>query len=425
MRQPYILAILSLAACYPQNAELVEGQYAAFVSATRSLTTRRELLDLEEFEATSKIDCRAEDDRDAFDDADRAKICQGDEGAPNGRFPVHETWLKQDAFQLVTETLAPEDTWIGEAIITSEQDFQVTFHHRMPGGEDLRWQFAIDPVFAPKRCQPKGDDQFGYEPIDGDWIENWSADLGDGEDRLFLLTGNSYQVNPLNFDGNAANTAQYWALPRQWEAGIAQGKFSEDLLNMRTDRYGLPSVYALADADDDVEIERKDLFYCPTAPGETPSNNSICDWATFDPSEAGGAEAADDFLTFGDMIDAVKATADDTTAELSRAGVDFIAPHVHENRWRAADGNAVGLDGWAGVHYNWVRIDAGSTLEVGGSASGEYHLVLDAADTGSRVFLRGTFQIDKIKKDIYSTRDVNAEKNEENQTVLCGEQLFE
>jgi hypothetical protein len=427
MRQPYILAILGLVACYPQNAELVDGEYAAFISATRSLTTRRELLDYEKFDIPGKmIDCRPTDDRDTFPEEDREQICQGDDGAPNGRFPIHESWLKQDAFRVVGETLAPEDTWIGEAIITSENDFQVTFHHRLPGGEDLRWQFVIDPVFAPKACQKTAEDTFSYEPINGDWVENWSADLGEDAagDRLFFLTGNSYQFNPKNPNGNEPNSNQFWALPRQWESGLAGGKFSEDLMSMRTDRYGMPATYGLADADDEVEVELTDLYYCPLAADSPTGNNALCDWRSFDNSEAGEAATTTNYATFGDLVNAVNDTRDGVIEEIQRTGVEFFEPRVHENRWRTPDGVASGLDGWVGLHYNWVRIDAGSNLEVGGSASGEYHLVLDGTDTGSRVLIRGTFNVDKIKKDRYVTADVNADKYEENQTEVCGQQFY-
>ena len=68
-----------------------------------------------------------------------------------------------------------------------------------------------------------------------------------------------------------------------------------------------------------------------------------------------------------------------------------------------------------------VETDAGSDLSVGGSASGKFFLVFDAIDSYSRFFVSGEFNVDRIKKDRWTTDDLNAIKIEENGTVLCSE----
>jgi hypothetical protein len=97
-----------------------------------------------------------------------------------------------------------------------------------------------------------------------------------------------------------------------------------------------------------------------------------------------------------------------------------IRPRVHDNAWREHDGSSAGLDGWVGLHYNWIRFDDGSTLERGGSASGEFSLLFDAEDNQSRIYVRGNFETRRIKQDTWVSEFVPEVKFEENGTTVCG-----
>lgn len=47
--------------------------------------------------------------------------------------------------------------------------------------------------------------------------------------------------------------------------------------------------------------------------------------------------------------------------------------------------------------------------------------MFDGLDSQSRVFLNGSFTVDKIKKDAWGLQDLRADKYAEYGTLLCGE----
>ena len=183
----------------------------------------------------------------------------------------YETWIDNGAFYVRGNNLEP---WRGEAIITSEGDFQLTFHNTLPGGADLRFAIVVDPNFQPTQCIQSGDgDSTERANIDGDWLAGWSTQLDEmAEDEnlspalakyashfpggtLFFPNARSYQYDP-------GNTEAFWSIPNEWRAGHAQGKFAEEFFNARTVRYGEPSIYQTVDEGEEATIERDDMFYC-------------------------------------------------------------------------------------------------------------------------------------------------------------------
>lgn len=376
---PSFLLLLSVG-CAPQNAELTEGTYWTFLSYNSSRTLFEGNVDLDAADDYYAIDCR--------------QLQEGEEHLPNALDicgsdnwpPRHEGWLRRDAFEVISEPLEP---WRGEAVITSEGDLQITFHHRPPGSEDFRFAIAINPDFEPLRCVETAAGGVHYEIVDGaDWVEKWSEDV-DG--TLYYLNSGAYQFNP-------SNTDDLWILPQEWRAGYAAARFAAEDFSMRRVRYGLPSAYISYELDESSQPTAADLFYVPMLAGTDPAEN-------------------EDFQA---EIDRVERVADTTQEELAMVGVDF-RPMVHTNEWRIPDGHAAGLDGWVELHYNWIRFDRGSDLSVGGEASGDFGLVYDAQESQSRVFVTGSFQIDRIKRDRWVTADVEAAKLEEYGTTLCGE----
>lgn len=317
-------------------------------------------------------------------------------GAPGAPAFAYESWLHRDAFQVVKQPLEP---WRGEAIMTTEGDFQITFHHKV-GGDELRFAFVVDPDFQPQECVGDGDN-VSAEDVDGNWLENWSRETPDdkGGTMYFLNTG-AYQFNPSDLE-------DAWFLPQDWLAGYAEAKFAEEDFFVRGARYGDPVAYseyeALGDLFGQVFVTVEDLFYIALGADDDP--------ATADLDEDGVPDYEEMAEQVGDVI---------TQTETEYALLEYEAtPVSHLNDWRPPDGLADGLDGWGELHYNWVRIDDGSKLEVDGNASGEFHLLLTAIDSQSRVLIRGEFNVDKIKKERWGTKDVEAEKLEENGTVLC------
>ena len=441
MRSSSLALILLATACEPKNAELTAGDFTAFL-ATDSLTLFRESLKIDEFATAYAIDCRVfegaeNDDRLRLDN--RLPVCPGDPGivesedavfvngaqvspAVQGDWPLeHESWLDNGGFQVVSDSFDP---WRGEAVITSEGDLQMGFHQRLPGGEDFRFMIAVDPNFNPRRCNQEGDD-LNFEPIDGDWLENWSEGV-DG--TMFFLNGAEFHYAPEEVRQGEEDpiryTAQPWFIPEEWRAGFAAGQFADDRLRVRSARYARPAAYIGVDnqgllSSPAAPITRADLFYY--------GYDSVYGDGPEEFGEIVGAELA------AARVDAETAVVDEIASEIMSEyrnmevpsaedvdGLPSIKPIVHNNDWREHDGNPAGYDGWVALNYSWIRFDSSSELVKGGAASGEFSILFDAEDNQSRVQVRGTFNIKKIKKDTWVTDFLPDTKFEENGNTVCG-----
>ena len=424
-----LVPLLFLAACAPQSAELQNGSYVAFMAEGTSLSLSKGEVDPSLYETSYNLDCRD------FENAQDRNLFQLEDPIPCGAtFPTeHELWANDAGFRVVTEELEP---WRGEAFIGAEGDMQIGFHHRVPGGADMRFLMVVDPNFQPTTCVPSGDGTVSVEPLDGDWIENWSTELdtiasaNGGVDpafahlepyldggRLFFLNGTSYQVNPLNADPSSGN--DFWLLPDQFEAGATRGKIAEELLLMRQSIWGRPMVYQVVEDEEDEDaapFEQTDLWWCRLNEGDNPNNAECAFPALYDDMD--------------DLENEVTTVADETYQEYRRMfrpvnGEDPVfeyRPITHLNRWREPDGVPAGFDGWGEMHYNYVVFSGDSDLEVGGFAEGAFSLQLEAVDSDTRVILKGQFVIESIKKDRWTTADLRAEKAEENDVELCFQQ---
>jgi hypothetical protein len=421
-----LLALFALMGCNPQNAELTSGSYTMFVSKNTSTVISQEKIDFSKFENTWNIDCRILEDQELRLE-DPLDICNGynefvgsktrtdvgDDGQEGTEDDVyeydsveHEGWVNLDGFQVAHETLAP---WRGEAIMTSEGDLHITFHHRLNGGEDMRFGIAVDPKFKPRRCVQTGD-TVQWEDIDGDWMAEWSNQL---TNELFPGSGSSGTLIPLNsgayqFNPSPTDEADPWYFPDEWEAGYTQARWGPEIMFLRTGRFGKPFAYSNFEESGSDLNEETDLFYVNLAEGV--SGNEVSAYAT--------------------MMDSVQTIATETNGEVALLypeGLDVpnYAPVVIDNGWRVSDGRNAGLDGWGELHSNWLRIDqAAADIGVGAPVSGEFRLLYKGIDSGSRLFIEGSFTVDKIKKDTWTVDELAPQKYEENETVLCGEKAY-
>jgi hypothetical protein len=421
-----VLAIstcLFAGACTPQNAELT-GDFTAFLSDVASVTLQRGDVKLDEFERRYAVDCRqfatarSDAEVEALRLNNRLPVCRGDvaeDGTVLGREdwpPPHERWVDDDGFVVVGDQFDP---WRAEAIITSEGDVQLGFHQRLPGGKDFRFALVIDPDFQPRECAQSEDGQsVVFQEVDGDWVANWSEDLGDDEQgRLFYLNANSYQFNPAPNDGPGASAADQWFLPNEWMAGYSRGRFADDEFRSRPTRYAAPETYlAFQDAEnsgDDGAVDYSSLFFCEWFGEEIDPNFEVfdaCHAARIAEARTIAEEVEEEYALIGIPVDA--------------AGLPSMKPRIHTNLWRDPDGHDAGLDGWTELHYSWVRFDPGAELETGGSATGEFQIVFDAFESPSRFFVRGSFKVDRFKRDTWTTAYLPAVKFEENGTEFCG-----
>ena len=466
--------IVVLAACVPNNATITEGSYVAFVSADTSTSLLKQELDVESFGGTDyNIDCRefetltaeeAEERRltDSLPVCSKKELRESDLGVsrwpgdvddaaeepyfPNYSVfgPNHEEWIFQGPFRVVSEDLVP---WRGEGIITAEEDIQVAFHHRLPDGSDFRFSFVIDPDFAPTTCvEEESTGEVVAEAVDGDWLANWSAEFADqlanaSEEEaapyahmadymanggtVWALTAGAYQLNP-------SETDDYWFFPEEYSAGYASGKFVEERINARGARYGEPYIYNFIDSDSALMVipSASDIWHCDMNPDsesgdlQDPEECPVCDRTEgqWDTSNSGG----DDFCEMGDRVSRVADEIQEELGLINPNGLDTLnfRPLVLDNSWRVPDGREPGLDGWKGMHYNYVVFSKDSSFEEGGRLEGAFSLVMDASDTKSRVFLKGKFVIDPLKKDKWIQDDLRGIKLDEspdveNEDALC------
>ncbi|MEQ1568554.1 MAG: hypothetical protein ABMA64_23150 [Myxococcota bacterium] len=409
--------LLFAIACTPNNATLVSGRYMTFISDGTSLSLAKEAVDPTDYPGYYQVDCRefeTQEEEDATRLPDYIPICGANQWPP-----LYESWGTQAGFHVVTESLDP---WRGEAVIMAEGDLNLSFHHRVPGGADMRFVFAIDPDFAPQTCVQNADGTTDRVALDGDWIDNWSSELDwiasddnkypeayahlepylDG--RLYFLNARSYQYNPANTDGPD------WDVPPEWTAGSAQGKFVEEDVYHRTSRYGDPQVYNAIELSGSTEtqyigIDPDDLFYCDMDEGADPTSDAC----------------------MSSMDEKIRGINSDIHKELQRMmqpdkdadPVFEYAPIAHVNYWRPVDGRPAGFDGWGEIHYSYVVFSPDSDLTVGGHAKGAFSLALGADQSSTRMFVQGEFSVDKIKGDKWTTADLEHDKLEEAGETRC------
>jgi hypothetical protein len=184
----------------------------------------------------------------------------------------------------------------------------------------------------------------------GNTLEEWSKDE-DGK-TIYYLNAGAAQVNPSNAD-------QFWSLPQEWLAGFAHAKFADDELIV------VPNDFHFMDAN------ARDPD--PTAYAEGAA--TIASYAPIWAAELG---------TYGGMNPA-----------------DFTIK-VEDNAWRPIDDSEAGLDNFVETHYSFVRFEGNPTFELGSSVKGDYQIFVQGRDSLSFAVLKGTFEVESIRKDRWS-----------------------
>jgi len=417
----FVLPLFAAVGCVPQNASLSSGSFIAFLADGSSPSLAIGSVDPtnEEWQHSYNIDCREFDsaqDRNQNRLEDPIRICGNDVWPPD-----HELWAERDAFRVLAGDL---DTYRGEAIVTSEGDVQLAFHQRLPDGEDFRFVFSIDPDFQPTECVDDGEGGVVREPLDGDWLEQWSAEISEYDDDTLppglehlrgLTDGDLYFINSRSYQFNPDDLEDRWFLPNQWLSGSARGQFADELLNERAERWGEPQWYETFE----------------NAPPTFDPNQSLqlgylwqCEW-----NPERDEDQSDYLECIEELREELLVTEEETAAEIERFAsptrgegpIFTMRPITHLNDWREIDEFNAGLEGWGSINYSYVVFDRNSTLEVGGTASGAFQLVLEGIGA-TRVMIKGRFEADPIRSDRWGAEDLFAVKAEENGVELCFEQ---
>lgn len=410
---PAILALLALApGCTPHDGE-VTGDYVSYFAAGSSENLYRleaKQLDFSEASVRARfgfdvVDCReldaaSENERldGALTDADGNEV---DYDTACGATPDFFPWINQYPYYVKQDTYEPFRT---EAVMTTEGALQLTIHANIEKIGDFRFGWVVNPQFQPVECVDSDDGAQEVEvddtngDIDREWLTNWS--LAEDGGTLFHLNAYSYQINP-------SNTAEFWSLPPEWQAGYGFARFADE------DFYGHG-------------IDYVDNVSAGQAGYGTPLYLNSYD---------GHWGSASSYPNFLEKLTSAVTYDDSHPSDLTSIGKsDFpLNIKVEDNSWRPdnidPEDQANGFANWVGLDPTWVHFDA-SPEELAKIATGrqdkpiegDFQLYVESASAASKVLVNGRFKIDNVREDIWGySPSLEERKVEENNTPTCGE----
>lgn len=414
MRATLLLALTSalLAGCTPQDGE-VTGDYVGFIAAASSATVNElqaRRVPLDDQETLDRlgfvpIDCRelaAEDEGQRLHGASFDNCLDENGDVVDAQwFP----WLQWYSFYKKEGAIEPYRV---EAVMTSENDLQLTVHMDIGRLGDFRFGWVIDPTFQPTTCVD-GDGGSVEEQIDGDWVANWSSSSTEGTGTQYYLNAYAYQVNPQKQD-------EYWGFDQRWYAGYSYGRFGEEVVYGHQTDYQDPYATSASPYGEPMYYLTYRGDFVPTGRAE-----DYTDWAAkiqqkFDPT---ASNYIPDFSVLGQS--------------------DFpLEMRVEDNTWRTTEAEAenesntsyaYGLENWVGVNSSWVHFDADPetirNLQPGKldqPLTGTFQTMAETAASATKVFVHGSFSIDHIRKDTWGyDRTLDEIKRDENNTPECGD----
>ncbi len=371
-----LLPLLLAAGCTPLHAEIT-GSYWAWLAAGSSGTVAEAELDLTE---AVQFNCSGTEVK-GFEDFATSSCSNAED--PDWFDPQWFTWLDDDGYYMVEGTL---ETWRSEAIITSENELQLTFHVDLGNGQDFRVAWVINPSFQPTRCEQDDDGVASEQDWDGeDWVDMWSGD--ESGKYIYYLNAGSYQLNPYDSD-------DYWVLPQEWLSGYSHAKFAAEEFNSHPSDYGM------------YEAGSTEGWYVELDPDEP------------------------DLEAYDALLASVQADVVEWTKEIGGGAgtpaeaIGFDAPgyrmKVESNAWREVDQSSAGLDSWVQVDSSWVMFDEDPhDIVPGDSTTGSFQILFDGSESGSHVLVSGTFDIPEVFEDRWGYTDLMEDKLAENNTPEC------
>jgi hypothetical protein len=472
-----ILLFAALTGCAPNDAD-VSGDWFVWLAAGSSTTIDREALDISKathFECKNKWDAKLcafepayagptsggydpndnyiggdckrlndagnEDPGDGICDGDYTEDCNQEDmdgfAAECAELEAlnKNSWIVEDGFYGLSGEMDP---WRSEALINSEGDLQLTVHVELEeadgaDAQDFRFHFSIDPNFAPDVCLENEDGDTVREFQDGsNWIHEWSEDE-DGN-QIFYLNAGAFQIDP----NDAENS---WYLSDDMVSGYGFSKYAEEEFSSEPTAYGH---YNPADSSGlkwgSDALGFGDLtggFLGVSSVGHAgevseAGNFGYVDWyeqytANFDQlcSTVLGAacENYDDDGVISwqeEMTTVLGAVTDSNTNGLLDEGEARFEHKIETNMWRPIDGTVSGLDGWMEVHSSWIRLQTGQTVAPGEKVKGDYQIFYSGQESGSRLLVRGEFEITELDMDRWGYDLLEDVKREENGTPYCG-----
>jgi len=211
-------------------------------------------------------------------------------------------------------------------------------------------------------------------------LDRWSEDE-DGH-TIWYINAGSYQLNPYD-------DTEYWSLPSEWRSGFATSKYaSEEFL-----------------------VETQDFFYYGMS-FENPNYEGLQEYA--ESLQPTGDTWIEEPCTYGLADSALSGGTD------GACGFEY---KIESNAWRPVDIDAAGLDNWVEGHHSFVRLEhvdgATPVLEVGGTVKGDFQLYLGGYESASGMLLKGSFEVEDIRKDRWGYDDLEEEKFDESGREAC------
>jgi hypothetical protein len=354
---------------------------------------------------------------------------------------AYNRWIVEDGYYGLSGQL---ESWRSEALINSEGDLQLTVHIDLGNDQDFRFHFSIDPNFAPDECLEKNEDDEDGAPTvyrafqDGsNWVQEWSED--EEGNQIFYLNAGAFQVDPNDSDNS-------WYFSDDMVSGYGASKFAAGEFNSRAGDYGhydLDGTGLLWGQD---ALSGSDLFggFLGVSSqghsgelGLTVDPNDYVDWreqylANLDQLchtvKGAACEATNDeplvegeILSWEDeMVTVLGAVNDLNNDGILDEGEARFEHKIESNMWRPIDGTVSGVDGWMEVHSSWVRLQTGQVVAPGENVKGDYQILYEGTEAGSRLLIRGEFEITNLEMDEWGYDRLEDVKREENGTPYCG-----
>ncbi len=217
-------------------------------------------------------------------------------------------------------------------------------------------------------------------------LEQWSTDE-DGH-TIWYINAGSYQLNPYD-------DSEYWTLPKEWRSGYAVSKFASEEFLVESQEFMFYGMNYENPNYDGMEEYAESI---------TPDLQAYLD----EPCLYG---LADYDLSGGDA---------ESEEESEECGFDM---KVESNSWRPVDIDGAGLDNWIEGQHSWVRLEnvdgAKPVIEEGATVKGDFQLYMGGYESASGMIVRGSFDVENIRKDRWGYDDLRSEKFEESGTEPC------
>lgn len=312
------------------------------------------------------------------------------------------TWIVDDGYYGLSGDIKP---WRTEALLNAEGDLQLTVHVELPAkdekdaeDQDFRFNFSIDPDFNPLDCLEDEEGNAYVDHRDGsNWVDEWSED--EEGHRIYYLNSGAYQVNP-NDSGNT------WYLSNDMLSGFGITKFAAEEAYSRPTDYGHYQLDGTGPSF--LAVENHET---PDLSGYDDKYAELCQKVGANCEGVVLTDDPDSYTWAEEMVDVLGASVD---------GEPRFEHKVEKNDWRPIDSTISGLDGWMEVHSSWVRLKTGQTVAEGETVEGDFQILYEGAEGGSRVMIRGEFKIDELPVDRWGYEILEDAKRAESGNEYCG-----